>query len=150
MLVHFIELKKEKMDPEEAISLYRNLSKICVDKMVSHFRQLNIPTEKRYYGEDSLKKLMESLVHEFEGFDFKDCSKEQLKELGFSDWDDDLILAPTWALLASKDGTEFFSIGGSKNVKGIDSLSFDTRFGSSAYGFTISQLRDNKIKTVLE
>lgn len=136
--------------PEEAISMYRNLSKICVDKIIYQYRQMSVDKDKRYYDEDGIQKLMKSLVSEFKSFDFKTCTKEQLIEMGFSFWDDDLLLAPTWVILAAKEGTEFTTISGETKIKEKDNMSYDTRFGASAYGFTIKELRDNKIKSVLE
>ena len=76
------------------------------------------------------------------------------KELGFSLWDENLILAPKWIFQFCKDGTEFVTINGSKKIKGIDHIDMDTRFGTTPNGFLISELkieeRDQKISEIFE
>ena len=65
-------------------------------------------------------------------------------------WDEEIILMPIWAIDCLKDGTEVVSISGTKQIfskkEGLDK---DVRFGATAWGFTISQLRNEKLNTIL-
>ena len=74
----------------------------------------------------------------------------QLKELGFKLWDENLILAPTWVIDICKDGTVFNTIGNEVVIKGKENLNMETRFGATAYGILISELRDNKLSNLLD
>jgi len=60
-------------------------------------------------------------------------------------------LMPVWALDCLEDGTLVCDINGNHlefdESKGLDK---DERFGASAFGFNISQLRDNKINSILD
>jgi len=80
--------------------------------------------------------------------DWRLFTKDELVSLGFSAWDEDLILVPLWAYQICKDGVELTSFYGEKVVKGKDMIDTDVRFGCIAFGFTTSELlkRDRKIK----
>jgi hypothetical protein len=91
------------------------------------------------------------LVEKFDGVDFTEFTVEELKQLDFQLWDENTILMPVWALDCLIDGTQVVSIDGQEitfdKSKGLDK---DTRFGCTAYGFTLSQLRDSAIENILE
>jgi len=98
-----------------------------------------------------VKELYTKLVDKFEGVDFTEFTAEELKQLDFQFWDENIILLPVWALDCLSDGSKLVSIDGQEitfdKSKGLDK---DTRFGCTAYGFTLSQLRDAAIENVLE
>jgi hypothetical protein len=58
---------------------------------------------------------------------------------------------PVWALDCLLDGTKVVSIDGQEitfdKSKGLDK---DTRFGCTAYGLSLSQLRDSAIENILD
>jgi hypothetical protein len=91
------------------------------------------------------------LLSEFKNTDFTLFSKEQLKELDFKWFDENLICMPTWALDCLPIGAEVWSINDKKIIiQEKDKLSKDTRFGVSAYGFKKSQLRESKLNSILK
>jgi hypothetical protein len=98
-----------------------------------------------------VKELYSKLVEKFDGVDFTEFTVEELKQLDFQLWDENTILMPVWALDCLIDGTQVVSIDGQEitfdKSKGLDK---DTRFGCTAYGFTLSQLRDSAIENILE
>ena len=98
-----------------------------------------------------VKELYAKLVEKFDGVDFTEFTVEELKQLDFQLWDENTILMPVWALDCLIDSTKVVSIDGQEitfdKSKGLDK---DTRFGCTAYGFTLSQLRDSAIENILE
>lgn len=98
-----------------------------------------------------VKELYSKLVEKFTGVDFTEFTSEELKQLDFQFWDENIILMPVWAIDCLSDGVKIVSLNGEEitfdKSKGLDK---DTRFGCSAYGFTLSQLRDSAIDNVLE
>ena len=98
-----------------------------------------------------VKELYAKLVEKFDGVDFTEFTAEELKQLDFQFWDENTILLPVWALDCLPDGAKLVGIDGEDitfdKSKGLDK---DTRFGCTAYGFTLSQLRDAAIENVLE
>lgn len=68
-------------------------------------------------------------------------SKEELFNLGFGNWDGNLIVIPLHFYNSIKDGTTLYSISGSAHVKGKDEIDNDVRFGCMAYGFRIEDLK---------
>lgn len=98
-----------------------------------------------------VKELYAKLVEKFDGVDFTEFTVEELKQLDFQLWDENTILMPVWALDCLIDGTKVVSIDGQEitfdKSKGLDK---DTRFGCTAYGFTLSQLRDSAIENILD
>jgi len=80
--------------------------------------------------------------------DWRKFTKEELVELGFSAWDDNLLVMPLWAYHICKDGIELTCIDDEKSIKGKDEIDEDVRFGCIAYGFTVPELlkRDRKLK----
>lgn len=98
-----------------------------------------------------IKELYSKLIEKFDGVDFTEFTAEELKQLDFQFWDENTILMPVWALDCIVDGTKVVSIDGQQIIfdksKGLDK---DTRFGCTAYGFTLSQLRDSAIDNILD
>jgi hypothetical protein len=100
---------------------------------------------------EEIKSLYNKLINEFKGIDFTEFSIDELKELDFRMWDENIILMPVWALDCLVDGTLICSISGDyfefDESKGLDK---DERFGASAFGFNISQIRDHKLNSILD
>lgn len=97
-----------------------------------------------------VKNLYAKLIKEFDGVDFTQFTIEELKQFDFQMWDDTTILMPVWVLDCLKDGTKLTTIDGGEitfdKSKGLDK---DERFGCTAYGFNLSQLRDVTINEIL-
>jgi len=81
-------------------------------------------------------------------YDFRKFTKEELLSLGFSYWDDNLIVMPLWAYHICEDGLILTSINDDTAVKGKDDIDTDVRGGCLAYGFTVKELfkRERKMK----
>ena len=98
-----------------------------------------------------VKELYAKLVDKFQDVDFTEFTAEELKQLDFQFWDENTILMPVWALDCLTDGAKVVSIDGQEitfdKSKGLDK---DTRFGCTAYGLLISQLRDSAIENILD
>jgi hypothetical protein len=91
-----------------------------------------------------------ALYKAFDDIDYTQFTSDELSNhFGFSKWNDNLILIPLWLLKTIKNGTTVHSISGSKLIVGEDTLDSDNRYGMTAYGFTKSQLRDERIEEVL-
>jgi hypothetical protein len=80
--------------------------------------------------------------------DWRDFTKEELLGLGFSAWDENLIVMPLWAYHVCQDEIVLTSIDGDKSTKGKGDIDTDVRGGCIAYGFTEAELlkRNRKIK----
>jgi hypothetical protein len=72
--------------------------------------------------------------------DITAMSAEELKELGFTKWDEEseIHLIPLWAFDLIPDGTELESIDGDKVTKGKDEIDLDVRFGCIAWGLNLN------------
>ncbi len=103
------------------------------------------------FSRSEIKKLYDKLIKEFSGVDFTQFTIDELKQFDFRMWDETTILMPVYALDCIPDGTKLTSIDGEEitfdKSKGLDK---DERFGCTAYGFNISQLRDSAIDNVLD
>lgn len=77
-------------------------------------------------------------------------TKDELGSLGFSAWDDDLILMPLWAFHICKDGIVLTSFDGEEKTKGSDEIDDDVRFGCIAWGFKTKDLLKRERKMKLE
>lgn len=141
------------MNNKQLISVYKNfchhLSNNCVDIYTSN--KLPGENSSSYYEKviSNNVDILQKLKTHFQDVDFTSFNKSELEELGCSMWDENLILCPKWIIVCSKDGTNFVSINGGVETKGIDELDLDTRFGKTAYGFLLSDLRDSKINEFL-
>jgi hypothetical protein len=136
------------MKNEELISIYKNFSKQTVNIAHEIIRN-DISSGMTVSTKGSFDKLFEQMRGYFGNVDFARFNTKELKELGWSIWDDNLILAPTWVLDICNKGTIFTTINGEK-VEKVDKLDMDTRFGVTAYGLLLSELRDQKLSDILE
>lgn len=107
--------------------------------------------EYQNWSEDFKLKEISDAYNKFiedNDIDWRNFTKDELIELGFSYFDENLIVMPLWAYHICKDGIELTCISGDKAVKGKDNIDTDIRFGCLAYGFTTNELlkRDRKLK----
>ena len=97
-----------------------------------------------------IKDLYDKLIKEFNNVDFTQFTLDELKQFDFKMWDENTILMPVWAIHCLPDRTVVTSIDGDEitfnKSKGLDK---DERFGCTAYGFSVSQLRDATLNNVL-
>jgi len=99
-----------------------------------------ISEAKEYEWDEEFKlkyifKRYEELQNSFSDIDFEQLQEDELLELGFRFWDDDIILIPLWLLNNIKDGTIVISISGKVLVKGKHYIDKDVRCGCLALGF---------------
>jgi predicted RNA-binding protein with EMAP domain len=135
------------MNKSNYIKAYDEYKHVCVN-LVSEISNYNWSDS---FSVSEIKDTYKSLIDAFSGVDFKEFTLDELKELGFKMWDDSIILMPIWALDCLKRGDVVLSISGKEIIIGdVTTLSKDVRFGCTAYGFSISQLRDAKIISILE
>jgi len=133
------------MSNQELINIFK---RYCIKTSEMSFF-INIKKSKEYSNTEVVG-LYDSLLNYFKDVDFRRFNEEELVQLGFSYWDEELLLASPLLLSLIKDGTVLTTINGDKETVGVDKMSFDSRFGASAYGFTIPELRDYKIGKVIE
>lgn len=141
------------MTNKELIKVYRNfchyLSNKCVDVVV----ESSLPGE--YSSEHSKRMTIDNidifnkLKSHFENVEFTIFNKSELEELGCRMWDDNLILTPKWIVVCCKNGTKFTSINNEIGIKGINELDLESRFGATAWGFLLSELRDTRLSNIL-
>lgn len=136
------------MNNKEYIQIYKNYKSMIVNT------SSEIVAYKESWSDEfcrkEINKCYEALMSEFKKVDFTKFTESELKELDFKYWDDDLILMPMWVIDCLKPGIDVYSINNMViNIKKNDKLSKDTRFGSTAYGFKKHQLRDSKLKRIL-
>lgn len=105
------------------------------------------------FSRDQIRDLYAKLIDEFKDVDFTQFSSDELKELDFQWFDENLMCMPAWVIDCLPEGTKLTSIDGEefefKRPSDKGGMK-DTRFGVTAYGFTKSQLRDSKISYILE
>lgn len=98
-----------------------------------------------------IRNLYNQLIEIFKDIDFTQFTLDELNEFDFKMWDDDTILMPVWAIDCLPDGAKLTSIDGNEVIfnksKGLDK---DERFGCTAYGFSISQLRNSKLNNLIQ
>ena len=98
-----------------------------------------------------IRDLYAKLIKEFDNVDFTQFTLDELKEFDFKMWDENTILMPVWAIDCLPDGAIVTSIDGDEitfnKSKGLDK---DERFGCTAYGFSVSQLRDATLNNILD
>lgn len=99
-----------------------------------------------------INDLYDKLIKEFQGVDFTKFTGEELKQLDFRWFDENLICCPAWVIDCLEPGTKMTSISNEEMIweKPEDKNAMkDTRFGVTAYGFNRSQLRDSRLETIL-
>lgn len=138
---------KNKYTNKEYIKMYENYKDLCAD-MISKI--VKYEGWKGETGTNQATRLYDKIIEEFKGIDFTLFSLEELDKLGFREWDDEIILAPIWAVECFEKGIEIYSISGDKQIVGEAVLDLDVRMGVTAYGFNKSQLRDSKLEKILE
>ena len=74
--------------------------------------------------------------------DLQEIDCENLFQLGFTNWDDNIMLLPLWVLGLIANGEQIESIGGRPAIIGQDKIDTDTRYGMIAYGFKHAKLKD--------
>jgi hypothetical protein len=136
------------MEKQKYFNVIKNYKRMCSNLIA------NISSYEKWSDEfcrSEIKKLYDKLIKEFQDIDFTQFTIDELKEFDFRMWDENTILMPVWALDCLPDGTKVVSIDGDEitfdKSKGLDK---DERFGATAYGFSISQLRDAAINKIIE
>lgn len=136
------------MEKQLYFNVMKNYKRMCSNLIA------NICAYEKWSDEFSrseIKKLYAKLINEFQGVDFTQFALDELKQFDFKMWDETTILMPVWALDCLSDGTKLVSIDGDEitfdKSKGLDK---DERYGCTAYGFNISQLRDATIDKILD
>ena len=132
----------------EAIENYRLYKMKCANL-------LDVSSISYGYDQEHLKSSHQEMRKElsklFKDVDFREFTRDELlKFLDFGAWDEDLVLCPVWTNGLLKNGTEVYTISDKVLVVGEDVLGTDTRFGCFAHGFKIEQLRDFKLKNIIE
>jgi hypothetical protein len=68
----------------------------------------------------------------------------ELFNLGFGNWDGNIMLLPLWALELVQQGEYLTCINGELRQVGVDEIDSDTRGGCLAYGFVHEGLKELK------
>ena len=138
----------EKVDKERYFNVIKNYKRMC-SSLIANISSCDSWSDE--FCRKEIKDLYKMFIEEFKGIDFTEFSLDELKEFDFRMWDENTILMPVWALDCLEDETLVCDINGNylefDESKGLDK---DERFGASAFGFNISQLRDNKINSILD
>lgn len=136
------------MEKQKYFNVMKNYKRMCSNLIANICAYESWSDE---FSRSEIKKLYEKLINEFQGVDFTQFTLDELKGFDFQMWDETTILMPVWVLDCLKDGTKLVSINGDDIVfdksKGLDK---DERYGCTAYGFNLSQLRDATIDKVLD
>ena len=141
---------------KDILGMYANISKYAIDIIYDMYEEIGQEEVEEsnsvaYYTINRIPQLFKSIKKEMSETDFTQFNTEELKSLGFSEWDDDgLMLAPRWVFLVMKKGTQVTSISGETKTFGIDNIDMDTRFGVTAWGLTKAQLRDHKLESIID
>lgn len=137
------------MTKQDYLNYYKNYKIICVNAVSeSTYKSYNKNSDSYL---DNAKIIYNKLIDFFKNIDFTQFNEEELADLDFRYWDENLILMTTWALDCLPIDAEIYTINDERII--IDTktkLDKDTRFGLTAYGFMKSQFRDYKISTILK
>ncbi len=130
----------------EYLNIYRNYKKMMTN-LTSQIVTYGWSVD---YCMNLIKDLYNKLTKEFDNCDFTKFTSDQLKELDWGFWDENIILMPIWAIDCLPDEQVVYSIDNRERVFhksiGIDK---EDRFGLTAWGLNISQLRDTSINSIL-
>ena len=136
------------MDKQRYFNVMKNYKRMCSALIA------NISSYEKWSDEfcrKEIKDLYNKLIKEFDNVDFTQFTLDELKEFDFKMWDENTILMPVWAIDCLPDGAIVTSIDGDEitfnKSKGLDK---DERFGCTAYGFSVSQLRDSTLNNILD
>lgn len=130
---------------KELVFVYKNFCKKLINL---NFMYINETTKDISPYQVEFNKLLSLLKKEFKGVDFRKFNIDDLKDFGFSFWDENLILAPIWVIEVCDEDIVFTSISNEKSTK--KNIDKDTRFGVTAWGFTKSEIRDSKLSDILK
>lgn len=134
------------MEKQVYFNVMRNYKRMC-SSLISNISSYEWSDE---FCRKEVKDLYGKLIKEFNNVDFTQFTLDELKEFDFKMWDEHIILMPVWAIDCLPDGSVVASIDGDEIIfnksKGLDK---DERFGCTAYGFSISQLRDSTLSNIL-
>lgn len=140
-------LTNNKMEKQKYFNTIKNYKQRCSNLMANI---CSYDTWSDEFCRQEIRSLYSKLIEVFKDTDFTQFTIDELKEFDFKLWDDTTILMPVWVIDCLPDGAIITSIGGAEitfdKSKGLDK---DERFGCSAYGFSISQLRDSKINNLI-
>lgn len=147
-------MEQEKLTNKEYLNIFENFKKQLIIKT----SEINLYDWDDKFKSNHLKKLREDLLVYFNEIDYAIFGIDELKQLGFSVWDDEesdpIYLAPLWTYDTFKGGTKLYSIGGGEKIVGIDDLDNDHRYGNLAYGLKESQIikaiRNKKVNELLD
>jgi len=136
------------MDKQRYFNVMKNYKRMCSALIA------NINAYEKWSDEfcrKEIRDLYAKLIKEFDNVDFTQFTLDELKEFDFKMWDENTILMPVWAIDCLPDGAIVTSIDGDEitfnKSKGLDK---DERFGCTAYGFSVSQLRDATLNNILD
>lgn len=136
------------MDKQRYFNVMKNYKRMCSNLIANISAYENWSDE---FCRKETKDLYNKLIKEFDNVDFTQFTLDELKEFDFQMWDENIILMPVWAIDCLPDGTIVTNIDGNEitfnKSKGLDK---DERYGCTAYGFSISQLRDATINSILD
>lgn len=138
---------KNKFTNKEYILMYENYKNLC-SNMISQVTKYESWSDE--FSRSEIAKTYSMVIEKFKGVNFEVFTVDELKMLGFKEWDDEVVLAPIWVLECLSDGTKVCSISGDEIIVGVGELDTDVRMGVTAYGFSKASLRDSKVEQVLE
>lgn len=137
-----------KKDKTAYLNIYRNYKKMMVN-LTSQITSYDSWSDE--FSREEIKSLYNRLIKEFDNCDFTQFTTKQLKELDWNFWNDNILLMPIWAIDCLPDGQLVYSINNTEIIfDKTKKLDKDVRFGSTAWGLNISQLRDSSIDTILD
>ena len=136
------------MDKQRYFNIMKNYKRMC-SALISNINAYENWSDE--FCRKEIKDLYAKLIKEFDNVDFTQFTLDELKEFDFKMWDENTILMPVWAIDCLPDGATVTSIDGDEitfnKSKGLDK---DERFGCTAYGFSVSQLRDATLNNILD
>lgn len=135
------------MEKQKYFNVMKNYKRMC-SNLIANINAYESWSDE--FCRKEIKELYGKLIKEFDNVDFTQFTLDELKEFDFKMWDENTILMPVWAIDCLPDGAIVTSIDGDEitfnKSKGLDK---DERFGCTAFGFIISQLRESKIENLL-
>ncbi len=136
------------MDKKKYFNMFRNY-KLLASNLITNISCYEGWSDS--FSRSEVKDLYKTFIKEFKDVDFTQFTIDELKELDFRFWDDNIILMPAWALDCIPNGCEIYSINNTKIIYDENKeLDKDSRGGVSAYGFSIAQIRDARINSIID
>lgn len=135
------------MDKQKLLQVFKNYKRLA-SNLIANISSYDTWSDE--FSRKEIKELYNKLIKEFQDVDFLQFTQAELRELDFRMWDENTILMPVWAIDCLPDGARVTSIDGDEitfdKSKGLDK---DERFGCTAYGFTITELRARTLDNIL-